>query len=306
MNNFYVYAILDPRYPGVYKYENHIFDYLPYYIGKGKDDRYLRSAKDPKQDKKFKIYNDIIDQGSEPKTILVFENLTEIEAFKQESVLVQLIGRKDENSGPLINKTNGGEGLSGHKLSMKTKQKMSKSRTGRRHWHYGIKKKNKYELIEESIVKVILTQNQTCLVDKKNWDWLKNFTWYAMKLPNGKFTVTSQVPIDEEDLSKRKTVYMHTLLKKCPRGHVVFFKDDDSMNLKEKNLNIQPKGMRRILTNIQINNKSGYPGINIQKGKWHVRISYGKKRIHIGFFDLLEDAKKAYDEAFKKHYPNLI
>jgi hypothetical protein len=38
-DNFYVYAYLDPRKPGKYVYGEYVFDYGPFYIGKGFDNR---------------------------------------------------------------------------------------------------------------------------------------------------------------------------------------------------------------------------------------------------------------------------
>ena len=42
MNIYYVYAYLDPRKGGKFKYEDIEFDYEPFYIGKGKNSRMIR------------------------------------------------------------------------------------------------------------------------------------------------------------------------------------------------------------------------------------------------------------------------
>ena len=38
-NRFYIYALLDPRRPGIYVYGKYEFDFEPLYIGKGHNDR---------------------------------------------------------------------------------------------------------------------------------------------------------------------------------------------------------------------------------------------------------------------------
>lgn len=38
------------------------------------------------------------------------------------------------------------------------------------------------------------------------------------------------------------------------------------------------------------NNKSGIIGVRLEQGKWRAQIAYKGKKIHIGMFDILEDA----------------
>ena len=46
MNNFYTYIYLDVRKPGVYKCGDYVWDYEPFYVGKGKGGRYLDHLKE--------------------------------------------------------------------------------------------------------------------------------------------------------------------------------------------------------------------------------------------------------------------
>jgi len=129
MNEFYTYAYLRPN--GV-----------PYYIGKGKGDRMFRKnrkgAKPP----------------SDPSLILVLKSgISEEDALKHEIYMIHVLGRKDLGEGPLWNFTDGGDGLSnpskeirdkiasskkgkpggmsGKKLTMEQREKISKALTGR-------------------------------------------------------------------------------------------------------------------------------------------------------------------------------
>lgn len=87
----------------VYKYTRE--DGTPYYIGKGKGDRAWK-----KWSKK-----DIKPPADQNRIILVAKNLKEHDAFELEKKLILEYGRKDLGTGILHNKTDGGDGSSGHK-----------------------------------------------------------------------------------------------------------------------------------------------------------------------------------------------
>jgi hypothetical protein len=60
----------------------------------------------------------------------VREGLTNAEAIETEIALISAIGRK-KNGGPLVNLTDGGDGLTGHTHSAEARVKMSKTTKGR-------------------------------------------------------------------------------------------------------------------------------------------------------------------------------
>ena len=107
---FYVYAFLRE-------------DGSPYYIGKDSVNRAWV---------KRKISPDDVSRIS-----ILFENLTETEAFDLECELIQLHGRKDLGTGILRNRTDGGEGASGYMASKETLDKISAAMTGKQNHMYG-------------------------------------------------------------------------------------------------------------------------------------------------------------------------
>lgn len=90
----------------------YVYQYLredgtPYYVGKGSGDRAWK-----KWSKK-----DIKPPHDSSRIVIIQDGLKEQEAFDLEKKLIAEYGRKDLGTGILHNKTDGGEGSSGHKIS---------------------------------------------------------------------------------------------------------------------------------------------------------------------------------------------
>ena len=126
-NIFYVYVYLDPRKPEYRVYGNYEFDYEPFYVGKGCNDRAYSHLKGNRYNRHFtnKINKIRKETGADPFIIKVHEGLTEDISFELEKELICVIGRHDQNLGPLCNHTDGGDGASGIIVNEETRQKRS-------------------------------------------------------------------------------------------------------------------------------------------------------------------------------------
>lgn len=127
--NYYVYELIDPRNKTVF------------YVGKGKTrdklNRVYRRISDHLNlhDKSNKLKTNIIKKvrklGLEIITNIIKEQITELEAFQLEIELIKRYGKRIDGNGTLANLTDGGEGLSGHKMTEKTKKILSRKHKAR-------------------------------------------------------------------------------------------------------------------------------------------------------------------------------
>lgn len=103
MNSFYTYAYFSES-------------GKIYYIGKGKGRRAWN-----------KNYRSVRRPPNKNNIIILKNNLTEEEAFRHEVYMISVIGRRDLGTGPLMNRTNGGEGVSGFVRTEEYKKEKSVS-----------------------------------------------------------------------------------------------------------------------------------------------------------------------------------
>jgi hypothetical protein len=143
MNEYYVYVYLNPLKQDNYQYGKFHFDYEPFYIGMGKNDRINQHILESKYEKKktakhYKILK-ILKEGLEPIRYKLYENITKESANRLEYYLINLIGRKDTGYGPLCNLCVGGSGSNAMKeiAIIKIKKTIGNTRKGELNPNYG-------------------------------------------------------------------------------------------------------------------------------------------------------------------------
>jgi hypothetical protein len=106
--NFYTYCYLDKN-------------NKPYYVGKGTGNRIHHPH-----------HGCLVRLPPLERRIFLKQNLTEEEAFKHEVYMIAILGRKDLNTGCLVNLTHGGEGTSGWVMPEEVKEKIGLANSGRK------------------------------------------------------------------------------------------------------------------------------------------------------------------------------
>lgn len=112
MTKFYVYVLF--RLSGE-----------PCYVGKGCGKRFSLNGRHNKELKKI-----VAESGGQIPKVKVRENLGEEEAFECERALIAAIGRG--KNGPLVNRSDGGEGPSGYRHTDEARRKISEAHRGKK------------------------------------------------------------------------------------------------------------------------------------------------------------------------------
>jgi hypothetical protein len=132
-NAYYTYVYLDKTKSGLFDYgEGVVFTNEPFYVGKGKLNRdVMKHYSNIHLSRRIKKINKEFD------IVRVVDGVSEDAATKTEIELIGLIGQRFCKTGPLVNLTDGGDGISGYKFTNEQKKKMSNSRKGEKNCWFG-------------------------------------------------------------------------------------------------------------------------------------------------------------------------
>jgi hypothetical protein len=105
--------ILDTREKRTFSFRNFEFDYIPFYVGKGRDYRYAdhfqySTLSKENNRKATKIKSIINETGENPLVVILYKNLSNNESLKIESEIISEL-KRIKDGGILTNTTLGGE-----------------------------------------------------------------------------------------------------------------------------------------------------------------------------------------------------
>ena len=128
-NRFYIYIYLDQRKPGKWYYGDVVFNFQPFYVGKGtgrRDTSHLWPFMLNQRNYKSSTIKSIMKETGElPLHRRIYENMSPKYATEIEIDFIKSFGRKDNGTGILCNHTDGGEGS--HNLSLNSRYRISES-----------------------------------------------------------------------------------------------------------------------------------------------------------------------------------
>lgn len=130
-------------------------------------------------------------------------------------------------------------------------------------------------------------------VDLDDLEKVKPFLWRL----NGDGYAIASCWVDDY----KTTVRMHRLILDAEVGQFVDHINGDPLDNRRSNLRVcsQPQNMR----NRRSWNSLGFKGVQkLKNGKYSARLAINGKQTHLGCFESVEEAAKAYDLAAAQHF----
>lgn len=99
----------------------------------------------------------------------------------------------------------------------------------------------------------------------------------------------------------RKIIYMHRLINNTPKGFVTDHIDGNPLNNTKSNLRTCTQSQNLMNTRLRCDNKYGFKGVYKNRPgrskQWIACIQKNNKKIILGYFNTILEAKNAYDNA---------
>lgn len=136
--------------------------------------------------------------------------------------------------------------------------------------------------------------------DKEDYDLIKNYSWHYSS--NGYVVSTEKKTKNKIALHR---LVMGNIPEKMVVDHLVHPKGrEHKIDNRKSNLEIKTQSQNNMNANTYCTSSSGVRGVTYDSkiNKWQARICINYKRIHLGWFDNINDAIIAREEAEKKYY----
>ncbi len=134
-----------------------------------------------------------------------------------------------------------------------------------------------------------LTKGRVTIVDDEDYDWLTTWKWCTSQGYAARSVASDHVDV----------IYMHRLLLAAPPKMVVDHINLDKLDNRRSNLRLCTRSQNCYNRPASKSSRSGVKGVfwDNEKGKWLSQICVSGKRIHIGRFNSMEEAARAYNDA---------
>ncbi len=139
---------------------------------------------------------------------------------------------------------------------------------------------------------ILLTQGKIAIVDKDDFEWLKERMWYAKKDKFG-FWYAYDTKTKEK---------MHRVIMSTPPNLYVDHINHNTLDNRKNNLRNVTPSQNQMNTKISKRNKTGVKGVFKRGEKYTASINENITSHYLGICSTLTQAKEAYDKASEKYH----
>jgi hypothetical protein len=148
-----------------------------------------------------------------------------------------------------------------------------------------------------------LTQGKVAIVCDCHAHLVENDKWQAAwDKSTRSFRAMRTASPAERLLGAPRTIYMHAVVNKTPRGMQTDHINHDTLDNCCLNLRTATRAQNNSNRRRPSNNTSGFKGVsfNQRRRKWEAQISIDDKHKFLGYFETAKTAAEAYDSAAKE------
>jgi hypothetical protein len=139
---------------------------------------------------------------------------------------------------------------------------------------------------------ITLAKGQVAIVDDEDFERVNAKHWMPRKDSNSWYAIRH-----EQTLLRKTTIMMHRFILGADSGTEIDHWNGNGLDNRKENLRVATKS-QNAANRFKQGGSSKYKGVSwyAPLGQWRSRIKKDKHDIHIGYFDVEEDAARAYDE----------
>lgn len=147
-----------------------------------------------------------------------------------------------------------------------------------------------------------LTKGAFAVVDNEDFEYLNQWSWHlTTKGYACRGTHTGSI----KDGTRRALIFfMHREINKTPDGFQTDHINHNKLDNRRLNLRTVTNQQNHFNQRLQSNNKSGYKGVYWfrRDSNWQAQITLNARKIHLGYFEKIEDAINARKQAEKQYH----
>lgn len=129
-------------------------------------------------------------------------------------------------------------------------------------------------------MKIIFTSKcEEILVDDSDYEELSRYKWHVS-------TTTGYA-------CRFHGILMHRQIMRFPDEMLIDHISGNKLDNRRSNLRIATKSQNGMNRKVNLNNKLGVKGVDLFQGKYRATININLKRIHLGYFNTIEEAAEA-------------